>query len=67
VIADTSATGKTFAGGGKTFYNLSITGGGTGAVTISGANTFTNFTINTPKTVTSPQARRKPLPANSRP
>ena len=51
-LSDTSGTGKTFAGGGKTFNNLSITGAGTGAVTISGSNTFNTLTIGAPKTVT---------------
>jgi hypothetical protein len=51
VISDTSSTAKTFAGGGNTFNNLSITGGGTGAVTISGSNTFNTVTIGSPKSV----------------
>ncbi|MFA4888791.1 MAG: hypothetical protein WC628_04370 [Candidatus Omnitrophota bacterium] len=55
-ISNTSATGKTFNGGGKTFNNLSITGGGSGAVTFSGANSFTDFTINAPKSVVFPSS-----------
>jgi|GEM_PF-5110908 hypothetical protein len=53
-ITDTSSSSKTFAGAGKTYGNLSITGAGTGAVIFTGANTFANFTINAPKTVTFP-------------
>jgi hypothetical protein len=52
VIGNVSSTGKTFAGGGFTYNNLSVTGGGTGAVTITGSNTFNTFTIGAPKTVT---------------
>jgi len=51
-ITDTSSTAKTFQGAGFTYKNLSITGGGSGSVTFSGSNTFNNFTINAPKTVT---------------
>lgn len=54
VISDTSSTSKTFAGGGKTYYNISITASGSGAVIFTGANTFNNFTINNPKTITFP-------------
>lgn len=39
-ITDTSSNAKTFAGGGKTYYDLKIAGGGSGAVIITGANTF---------------------------
>lgn len=38
-----SSAGLTFTGGGKTFYNFTMTGGGTNPQ-ISGANTFNNFT-----------------------
>jgi hypothetical protein len=50
-ISMTSASAKTFAGGGLTYYNLNQ--GGAGALTISGSNTFNNIT-NTlqPSTVT---------------
>ncbi len=51
-LTDTSSTNKTFAGGNGSYYNLSITGGGAGSVTISGNNSFNNFTIGAPKTVT---------------
>jgi hypothetical protein len=51
VISDTSATAKTFTGAGASYNNLSITGGGTGAVTFSGNNSFNNLTINAPKSV----------------
>lgn len=40
-ISDTSASNKTFAGGGLTYGTLEISMGGTGIVTISGSNTFT--------------------------
>lgn len=42
-ITSTSASTKTFAGGGQTFNNLSITGTGTGAIIITGSNTFGNL------------------------
>ncbi len=48
-ITDASSTSKTFAGGGKTYGNLSITGGGTGTMIFQGANTFANFTVGAPK------------------
>lgn len=43
VLSDTGATGKTFAGGGVTYNNLSITTGGAGSWTITGSNTFTRL------------------------
>ena len=52
VISDTSTSPKTFSGGGKIYHDIAITGSGTGAVIIDGSNTFTDFTINAPKTVT---------------
>ena len=55
-LTDTSSTAKTFAGGGLTYNNLSITGSGTGAVIFTGANTFNTFIINAPKTVTFPSS-----------
>jgi len=51
-LADTSSTSKTFTGGNGSYYDLAITGSGTGSVTISGNNSFNNFTIGAPKTVT---------------
>lgn len=51
-ITDTSSTNKTFTGGSGSYYNLAITGSGAGSVTISGSNSFNNFTIGAPKTVT---------------
>lgn len=56
----TSGT-KTFAGGGKTYYNLYFTGFGTGAVQFSDSNTFNDLKIDsapqtisfTPGTITS--------------
>lgn len=47
-ITDTSSTGKTFSGGGKTFNNLWLTGNGSGAYTIVGNNTFNDFKCDTP-------------------
>ena len=50
-ISMTSASAKTFAGGGLTYYNLNQ--GGAGTLTISGSNTFNNITNSTqPATVT---------------
>jgi hypothetical protein len=42
-ISMTAATAKTFVGGGSTF-NCTINQGGAGALTITGANTFSNIT-----------------------
>lgn len=39
-VNDVGASSKTFAGGGKTYNDLKILGGGAGAVIITGANTF---------------------------
>ena len=47
-IIDASATAKTFAGGGKTYYNLWFTGAGTGNFIITGSNTFNDFKVDTP-------------------
>jgi len=50
-ISMTSASAKTFNGGGRTYYNLRQ--GGAGALTISGSNTFNNITNSVqPATVT---------------
>lgn len=43
VISLTSASAKTFVGGGST-YNCAINQGGAGALTITGSNTFSNIT-----------------------
>jgi hypothetical protein len=51
-ITDTSATSKTFAGGGKVYNNVSITPGGTGAIIFTGSNTFNKITAYNPKTLT---------------
>lgn len=54
-ITDTSASSKTFAGGGKTYNNISITGGGSGAVIFTGANTFNRIQVTGgTKTITLP-------------
>jgi len=51
-ISLTSASAKTFVGGGST-YNCSLNQGGAGALTISGSNTFNDITNTTrPTTVT---------------
>jgi len=42
-ISLTSASAKTFVGGGSTF-NCSLNQGGAGALTVSGSNTFSNIT-----------------------
>ena len=43
-----AGSSPTFAGGGKTYYNLQLTNTGAGILTISGSNTFNNLTIDTP-------------------
>lgn len=43
VISMTSASAKTFVGGGSTF-NCTLNQGGAGALTITGSNTFSNIT-----------------------
>lgn len=53
-ISMTGATAKTFVGGGSTF-NCTLNQGGIGALTITGANTFTNITNTVqPATITFP-------------
>jgi hypothetical protein len=55
-ITMTSASAKTFVGGGSTF-NCTLNQGGAGALTITGANTFTNIANTTqPATVTFPSS-----------
>lgn len=41
-----SAASPTFAGGGKTFYNVTFSSASAGAIGIAGANTFNNLTFN---------------------
>lgn len=41
-------TTGTFAGGGRTFYNVSVTNTDLGLITISGNNTFNNLSITAP-------------------
>lgn len=51
VINDASASTKTFSSGTATFYNLQLTGAGTGAFILgaqTNTNTFNNITIDTP-------------------
>jgi hypothetical protein len=43
---DSSSTGKTFIGGGLTYYMLEEATGSTGALTITGSNTFQGIYIN---------------------
>lgn len=45
---DTSATSKTFSGGGKTYNNLWFSGGGTGPFIMVGNNTFANLRVDAP-------------------
>jgi len=46
-FTDTSASGKTFAGNGKTYNNFWYApGAGTGTLTVTGANTFADFRDN---------------------
>lgn len=45
-LSNTSSSGKTFAGGGKTYNDLKLAGGGAGAITITGANTFNRIYTN---------------------
>lgn len=60
VISDSGSLSKTFSGGSYTFNNLSITGGGTGAIIFTGANSFNGLpqitggtkTLTFPSTVT---------------
>lgn len=51
-MTDTSSTAKTFAGGSGSYHNVTITGGGSGGLTMSGNNSFNNVTIGAPKSVT---------------
>ncbi len=51
LISNTSASAKQFTGGGQTYYNLTITGGGSGTVDFMSSDTFNVFTIGKPKTV----------------
>jgi hypothetical protein len=51
VLSDAGSSAKTFAGGGATYSNVSITAGGTGAWTFTGSSTFSVLTINAPKSV----------------
>ena len=47
-IIDSSASSKTFAGGGQTFHNVVFGGTGSGEFTLSGSNTFNNLKIDNP-------------------
>lgn len=52
VFADTSVSSKTFIGGNRTYGTFQITAGGTGAVIITGSNTFAAIVCAGPKTIT---------------
>ena len=54
LVTNTSSTGKTIGGNSTTWGNLTITGGGTGAITFTGANTFATLTIGHPKSIVFP-------------
>ena len=45
-----SGSAPTFAGGGLTYYNVSVTAGSTSNVAIQGANTYNNLTLTSPTT-----------------
>lgn len=45
IISNTSATARTFIGGGKSFGNLTYNAAGTGQLTITGSNTFPTLTL----------------------
>lgn len=48
-LTDATSASKTFdGGGGKTYYNLWLTGAGTGVFIIQGSNTFNDFKVDTP-------------------
>lgn len=47
-LNNASASSKAFTGGSKTYYNLWLTGAGTGAFIIAGSNTFNDLTMDTP-------------------
>lgn len=55
-VTNTTASSKTFAGAGGSYPRLVITGGGTGAVIITGANTFADLpqVVGGTKTITLP-------------
>lgn len=44
-LTDASSADKTFAGGGKTFNNIWLSGVGTGAYIFTGSNTFNDFKV----------------------
>ena len=43
LLSDTGNTAHGFHGGGRTYNNVNVSGGGTGVVSFIGANTFANF------------------------
>lgn len=52
VLTSSGTNAQTFAGGGKTYNNIQVTGAGNYTMTFTGANTFNDFKIDTPpKTV----------------
>lgn len=52
ILNNATSNSNNFIGGGLTFNNLTIKGGGTGPINISGSNTFNTLTVNSPKTLT---------------
>ncbi len=51
-LSDNGANTYTFSGNGAVYNNLTIAGGTGGVILVTGANTFNNFTVGAPKTVT---------------
>ena len=47
-ITDMSSDGKYFVGGNQTYYNIYMTGAGTGIYHIWDSNTFNEFKVDTP-------------------
>lgn len=45
ILTDISSSTKTFTGGGLTYYNLTLTSGGTGAIIIANSNTFNSINL----------------------
>ncbi len=47
-FTDSSSSSKTFSGGGKTYYNIWLTGTGTGTFDFVGSNTFNGLKVDNP-------------------
>lgn len=50
-FTSSSANVKTFSGAGKTYNNIWFSGGGTGSLNVTGANTFNNIKVDTGQTI----------------